>query len=122
MESQIAGCGARIVNHRRDRSRASLLLDIGVHDDAVIAQQFLQRLQGSNSALRILLAVAAAEADAAHHLVVHDDSKSSDVNGEFAVKAPLDTESLVAWKRRPVRHLVEQMSGALVAGGGEGLV
>ena len=81
-----------------------------------------QRLEGGEPAFGILLAIAAAEADAAHHFAVDDDGETADEGGEAPFEAQLDAEGLVAGQRGPVRRLGEQMGGALVPGGGERLV
>src|SRR5690348_6451954 len=101
----------------------SSLLDVRFHDDAVLAaQQVLERLQRRERALRVLLAVAAGEADAADHLAVDHDRKAADERREAALEAELDAERLVAGKRRPMRRLGEEVGRALVSRGSERLV
>jgi hypothetical protein len=78
--------------------------------------------QRREPALRILLTVAAAQADSADHLLVNDDRKAADERREAALEAPLDAERLVAGERRAVRRQREQVRGALVASGRERLV
>src|SRR5690349_17202723 len=101
----------------------SSLLDVRLDEHAVLAaEQILERLQRRERALRVLLAVAAREPDAADHLAVHHDRKAADEGGEAAFEAELDAEGFVARQRRPVRRLGEEMCRALVSRGGKGLV
>lgn len=69
-------------------------------------QQFLQGLQSRKTTSRVLFAIAAGKTDAADDFIVDDDGKAADENRELAVKAPLNPERFVAWKRRPVRRSV----------------
>jgi hypothetical protein len=85
-------------------------------------EQVLQRLQRGNSAERVLFAIAAAQADAADNLAIHDYGIAAHEYRELPVKAPLNPERLVARKSGPRGRLVEQMGGALVAGSRKRLV
>ena len=91
------------------------LLDVGGDEHAMVAQQVLQGLQRRHAAFRILLAIAAAEADAADDFVIDDDRKATDEHRKPALEAPLDPERLVAGQRGTVRRLVEQMGRTLVS-------
>jgi len=82
----------------------------------------LQGFERCNAARGILLAIAAAQADAADYLAVDHNREASDEYCKAAFKAPLDPKSFVARQGRTVRRLIEQMGRAFVAGGGEGLV
>src|ERR1700733_6516688 len=81
-----------------------------------------QGFERCDGASRILLAIAAAQADAADHLAIDHDRETAHEHRKAALEAPLDAKSLIAGKRWAVRCLVEEMRRALVAGGGECLV
>src|ERR1700722_7169867 len=81
-----------------------------------------QGFERCDTASRILLAIAAAQADAADHLAVDHDREAAHKHRKAALKAPLDAKSLVAGKRWAVRCLVEEMRRAPVASGGKCLV
>src|SRR5580692_8724594 len=82
----------------------------------------LQGFERCNTARGILLAIAAAQADAADHLAVDNDRKAAHEDRKTALKTPLDPERLVAGQSRTVRSLVKQMGRTLVAGSGERFV
>src|SRR5579875_683151 len=68
----------------------------------------------------VLLAVAAANANAAHHLALDADRKAADEDGEATRVHGVDAEGLAAGQGGAAR-LVEGVSGALVARRGERL-
>src|SRR6478609_1200505 len=67
---------------------SSLFFDVGLHQHfhAARLQQFGQCRQGGQAGLRVLFAVAAAQAHAADHLVIHHDRKAADEHRELAVE------------------------------------
>src|SRR4051812_44368518 len=98
-------------------------LDVGLDQHGVLGtEQFLKRGECGERAFRVLLAVAAREADAADDLAIDHHGKAADERREAAFERELDAEGLVAGKRRPVGRRREQVRRALVAGRGEGLV
>src|SRR5256885_1507419 len=104
-------------------ARGSSFLDVRLYDDAVLrAEQIFQRLQCGEGALRVLLAVAAGEADAADHFAVHYDREAADEGGKAALEAELNAERLVAGQRGAVGRLGEEMRRALVPSRSECLV
>src|ERR1700677_2476280 len=103
--------------------QSCLKLDVSLDQHAVFrAEMLLQGFERCNAARGILLAIAAAQADAADYLAVDHNREASDEYCKAAFKAPLDPKSFVARQGRTVRRLIEQMGRAFVAGGGEGLV
>src|SRR3990167_1011669 len=88
-----------------------LFLDVGLDHDLVAAggQRVFQRLQGGQATRGVLLAIATAQAHAAHHFAVDDDGEATDEDGELAFKAPLDAEGLVARQGRAVGRGVEEV-------------
>src|SRR3954469_25391808 len=101
----------------------SSFLDVGFDHDGVLGpRQLLEGRECGQRALRVLLAVAAGEPDAADHFAVEHYRKAADEGRESALEAELDAERLVTRQRRPVRRRGEEMRRALVAGGREGLV
>src|ERR1700722_8899596 len=103
--------------------QSRLKLDVSLDQHAMLrAKVLLQCFECCNTARRILLAIATAQADAADYLAVDHNREASDEDREAAFKAPLDSKSLVARQGGTVRRLIEQMGRAFVAGGGEVLV